>query len=205
MDCVLRIEEECRLNADVTTVYCIQGVCATNNYHQKLWLGDSLQESCCLLTQRQKAGRGYQLLRGLQHGPLSAPTFPRCTLHHICSSVSMEVIHNAGLVTVFSLFILSPITLVSKFYLDSSAEGSAEDKRWENVLNSVVLEWSAVVLPRRDIGNVWRHFWFTQEDCYSHLVARVQGCHRHLTVQDSLLPPAPHPPGKQRIIWPKCQ
>lgn len=66
----------------------------------------------------------------------------------------MEVIHNAGLVTVFPLFILSPITLVSKFYLDSSAEGSAEDKRWENVLNSVVLEWSAVVLPRRDIGNV---------------------------------------------------
>ena len=83
-----------------------------------------------------------------------SPTFPRCTLHHICSSVSMEVIHNAGLVTVFPLFILSPITLVSKFYLDSSAEGSAEDKRWENVLNSVVLEWSAVVLPRRDIGNV---------------------------------------------------
>lgn len=39
MDCVLRIKEECLLNADVTTVYCIQGVYATNNYHQKLWVG----------------------------------------------------------------------------------------------------------------------------------------------------------------------
>lgn len=83
MDCVLRIEEECLLNADVTTVYCIQGVCASNNYHQKLWLGDSLQESCCLLTQGQKAGRGYQLLRGLQHGPLSAPTFSLYFASHL--------------------------------------------------------------------------------------------------------------------------
>ena len=71
---------------------------------------------------RAKSERGYQLLRDLQHG-LSAPAFPHCTFHHICSSVTMEVIHNASLVTIFSLFVLSPIILVSKFYLDSSAEG----------------------------------------------------------------------------------
>lgn len=89
MDCVLRIEEDqCLLNASVTTMHCTQGVCATN-ITKSCGLGGSLQESSCLLTGGQKAARGYQLLlSSLKRGLVLATTFP-----HVLSIIFVVASH----------------------------------------------------------------------------------------------------------------